>query len=239
MVESTLNRLEKNIQLTALELPMNFQQARANMVVQQVRPWQVFDDNVLAALSVVPRENFVPPEYLNLAYSDTDIPLSEGQTMLPPKTVGRALQALNFNGQEKVLEIGTGTGYVTACLAKLVNAVISIEIQPGLLSQAEKNLGKMNFRNLTLEQGNAVYGWEEYAPYDAIIVTGSYPIGVPEKVCDQLKVTGGRLFAICGLGPSMEAVMIERQGENFRTQTLFETNVPALIHAPSPPKFVF
>src|SRR5574338_717057 len=111
---------------------MNFLQARSNMVAQQVRPWHVINDNVLTAMLQIPRENFVPLAFHHVAYSDTDIPLSEGHTMLPPKVVGRALQALELTGAEKVLEVGTGTGYVTACLTKLAGSVVSIEIQPTL-----------------------------------------------------------------------------------------------------------
>ncbi|MBS0288245.1 MAG: protein-L-isoaspartate O-methyltransferase [Proteobacteria bacterium] len=218
---------------------MNFQLARSNMVAQQVRPWHVLSEQVLSALLQVQRENFVPMAYHNLAYSDTDIPLSEGQTMLPPKIVGRALQALDLTMQDKVLEVGTGTGYVTACLAKLVGEVVSVEIQPTLLVQAQANLKGLNLRHLTLSQGDAVFGWDEHAPYDAIFVTGSYPLGVPEKICEQLR-TGGKLFAFTGVEPTMRAVLIERHGKSqYSTNTLFETVVPALIHAPQPKIFQF
>jgi protein-L-isoaspartate(D-aspartate) O-methyltransferase len=153
--------------------------------------------------------------------------------------VGRALQALELTGAEKVLEVGTGTGYVTACLTKLAGSVVSIEIQPTLLGQAQMNLDALNCRNLTLLQGDAVFGWEDDAPFDAIFVTGSYPLGVPEQICAQLK-TGGRLFAFTGLAPTMRAVLIERSGKNdYTTNTLFETVVPALIHAPQPKAFQF
>ncbi len=218
---------------------MNFQLARSNMVAQQVRPWHVLDDQVLSAMLQIHREDFVPLAFRNLAYSDSDIPLTEGHSMLPPKVVGRALQALNLTGQEKVLEVGTGTGYVTACLAKLVNEIVSVEIQPTLLAAAQTNLKALNLRNLTLTQGDAVFGWEDYAPYDAIVITGSYPLGVPEKICEQLR-TGGRLFAFTGVAPTMKAVLIERHGKSqYSTSMLFETVVPALIHAPQPKKFQF
>ncbi|MGD9592749.1 MAG: protein-L-isoaspartate O-methyltransferase [Candidatus Berkiella sp.] len=218
---------------------MNFQQARTNMVAQQIRPWHVLNEQILSAMSLIMRENFVPMAFHNLAYSDTDIPLTEGQTMLAPKVVGRVLQALNLTSQEKVLEVGTGTGYVTACLSKLVKEIVSVEIQPTLLAQAQTNLKALNVRNLTLTQGDAVFGWEDYAPYDAIVVTGSYPLGVPEKICDQLR-PGGRLFAFTGIAPTMRAVLIERLDKSqFTTSMVFETVVPALIHAPQPKKFQF
>ena len=219
---------------------MNFQLARTNMVEQQIRPWHVLDDNVLEALTLIPRELFVPLAFHELAYSDTDIPIGEGQTMLSPKIVGRALQALSLGSHEKVLEIGTGTGYLTACLSKLVHTVISVEIQESLLKQAEKTLSALHCRNVTLEKGDAVFGWEAYAPYDAIVVTGSYPMGVPKKVCEQVKPITGRIFAICGQGPAMQGVLIERLSKvEYRTQTLFETVVPALQHAPHPKVFQF
>lgn len=218
---------------------MNFEVARANMVAQQVQPWQVVSKEVLQTLAQIPRENFVPASFLNLAYSDMDIPIAEGQTMLSPKVVGRALQAFNFTGQESVLEVGTGTGYVTACLTKLAKTVISVEIQPTLLAQAKRHLEVMHCRNLTLIEGNAVFGWESEAPYDAILITGSYPLGVPEKVCEQLKI-GGKLFAVTGSAPSMQATLIERHEKSrYTTQTLFETVVPALVHAPQPKQFQF
>lgn len=219
---------------------MNFQQARTNMVIQQIRPWYVNDEQVLSILSQISREIFVPPAYLNLAYSDTDIPLSENQTMLAPKIVGRALQTLNLSGTEKVLEVGTGTGYITACLSKLAAQLFSIEIQSSLLAMAEKTLSTLNCRNLTLEQGDGVLGWTKYAPYDAIIVTGSYPLGVPQILLDQLNPNKGRLFAFSGLSPSMQAVLIERKDKSqFQTRFLFETVVPPMIHAPQPHQFRF
>jgi protein-L-isoaspartate(D-aspartate) O-methyltransferase len=219
---------------------MNFQLARTNMVAQQVRPWHVMNENVLSVLSQVPREAFVSPLYHQVAYSDTDIPLLEGQTMLSPKVVGRALQALALHGKENVLEVGTGTGYVTACLSKMASKITSVEIFPELFSIAEKNLNALNCRYLNLNLGNAVLGWESEAPYDAIIITGSYPLGVPEKVCEQLKIKGGRLFAIIGEAPTMKAVLIERFGNfDYTTTTLFETVVPALVHAPLQQRFQF
>lgn len=218
---------------------MNFLQARTNMVIQQVRPWYVFQDNVLAALSKVPREQFVLPEYRELAYSDTDLPLLEGETLLPPKIVGRALQSLMLAGKEKVLEIGTGSGYATACLLELGVSVVSVEIHSTLLEQAKENLSGLQYRHYTLELGNAIEGWEVNAPYDAIFVTGSYPLGVPEKLQAQLAPKGGRLFAVTGTGPSMKAVLITRQDQQYTTKILFETSVPALRHAPQPKEFHF
>ena len=218
---------------------MDFQLARSNMVLQQVRPWHVLNNKVLTTLSQIPRENFVPPAYAKLAYSDLDVPLEEGQIMLPPKTVGRALAALELTGTEKVLEIGTGSGYVTACLGKLAKSVVSIEICASLLSQAEKHLSALNYRNLNLIQGNAVFGWEALAPFDVILVTGCYPLGVPQKLLSQLKA-GGRIFAFCGQGPMIEATLTQSSKTGgYETISLFETKVPPLLHTPCPPVFNF
>lgn len=218
---------------------MNFEMARSNMVSQQVRPWHVVDEKVLAVLAQIPREIFVPAEYQNLAYSDTDIPLTKGQHLLPPKLVGRALQVLNIQDTETVLEVGTGTGYVTACISALAKATYSVEIDKSLLSIADRNLSQMGCRSLILSQQDGVFGWQKNAPYDVIVITGSYPLGVPEKVCAQLK-PGGRLFAIVGKAPSMQAVLIERRHPSRLTTTpLFETVVDALVHAPEPKRFHF
>lgn len=219
---------------------MDFQQARHNMIEQQVRPWSVTDTRVLQVMQEISREMFVPPQYANLAYSDTDIPLSEGQTMLAPKVVGRALQALNIQASDTVLEIGTGTGYITACLGRLATQVISIEIFETLLSLAQRKLsGNRELEHILLKQGNGLEGYAPQAPYDAIFITGSLPLGVPEILCQQLKEKGGRLFAFCGEAPAMQAILIERNQNNFVTHSLFETAVPALLHAAQPEKFVF
>lgn len=217
---------------------MNFDLARDNMVMQQVRPWQVLDDTVIQVMAKIPREFFVPKAFQALAYSDTDIPCDEGQTLLSPKVVGRALQAMAFTGSEKVLEIGTGTGYVTACLSQLAHSVVSVEIHDSLLAIAKKELANLGCNNVTLLHQDGVFGVEAYAPYDVIVVTGSYPLGVPEALCQQLK-TDGRLFAICGQAPSMQAIKMARDQNAYRLTNLFETVAPNLIHAPQPEKFTF
>lgn len=216
---------------------MNYALLRTNMIQQQVRPWYVLDDTVLEVMAKIAREKFVPTEFAKLAYSDTDIPLPENQTMLSPKVVGKALQALKILPENKVLEIGTGTGYVTACLAELAKEVISLEINETLFSLAKQNI---NSPKVTLIKGDGVYGFGNCAPYDAIFITGSYPLGIPEKVCEQLNPQGGKLFAFYGQAPAMEAVLITRHGPNhYSTEALFETVVPALIGAPAPSRFQF
>jgi len=217
---------------------MNFELARNNMVTQQVRPWDVLDDDVLKVMGSIPREWFVPAEFQALAYTDTDIPMGEGQTLLPPKVVGRALQAMAFSGTEKVLEIGTGSGYVTACLSKLAHSVVSIEIHDSLLAIARTQLARLDCQNVTLLHQDGVLGTSEQASFDVIVVTGSYPLGVPEALCQQLK-TNGRLFAICGEAPSMQAVKIARDQNAYRLTNLFETVVLHLMNAKQPEKFQF
>lgn len=217
---------------------MNFELTRNNMVTQQIRPWDVLDDDVLKVMGSIPREWFVPADFQALAYTDTDIPLGENQTLLPPKVVGRALQAMGFTGTEKVLEIGTGSGYVTACLSKLAHSVVSMEIHESLLKTARTQLARLDCHNVTLLHQDGVLGTEVHAPFDVIIVTGSYPLGVPETLCQQLK-TNGRLFAICGQAPSMQAVKMARDQNAYRLTTLFETVVANLINVPQPEKFQF
>ncbi len=217
---------------------MNFDHARNNMVTQQVRPWEVFNENVLRVMAGIPRELFVPTQYQAVAYTDTDIPMGEGQTLLSPKVVGRALQAMGFSGNEKVLEIGTGTGYVTACLSQLAQTVVSVEIHASLLATAKQLLANLQCHNVTLLHQDGILGVDQLAPFDVIVVTGSYPLGVPEAVCQQLK-PNGRLFAICGQAPTMQAMKITRDQNEYRQSTLFETVVPHLLHASQPEKFQF
>lgn len=218
---------------------MNYQLARANMVTQQVRAVHVYNEKILTILGQLPRENFVLKEYVELAYCDEALPIGEGQMALAPSTVGRILQSLNLSGHEKVLEIGTGTGFITACLSKLCKEVVSIEIFPTLLEKAQKELERLNCHNFTLEQGNGVYGLSHFAPFDAILVTGSYPCGAPEALFEQLNPKG-RLIAFTGSAPMTEAVLIQKEGKsNLIFTKLFETYADALIDAPLPSQFKF
>lgn len=218
---------------------MNYPLARRNMIEQQLRTWHTLDASVLNIIGDIPREDFVPPQYRHCAYGDFDIPLIQNQVMLCPNVVGRALSVLKIGPDDKVLEIGTGTGFVTACLAQQAKSVISIEIFPELLAQAEHNLKPYQKGQITLLSGNAALGWEAQAPYDVIVVTGSYPAGIPGALLSQLN-PGGRLFAIVGQKPSMEAVLIKRLAPaQTDIISLFETCVPALLNAPPLPVFRF
>lgn len=215
---------------------MNLDQARHNMIEQQIRPWEVLDQRVLDLLSTVPREDFVPSAYRNLAFADMNIPLGEGQVMMSPKVEARILQALNLQDHETVLEVGTGSGYVTALLANLAKRVISVDINPDMTRQAGEKLAAHGITNVTLETGDAALGWDAHAPYDAIVITGSLPL-LPDNFKQTLNV-GGRLLAIVGDSPAMGVLLITRVGDaEWAQETLFETDLPALINAPQPERF--
>lgn len=215
---------------------MNLENARHNMIEQQIRPWEVLDQRVLDLLNEIPRENFVPARYLKLAYADTTIPLSDDQVMMPPRVEARILQALNIQADETVLEVGTGSGYVTALLASLAEHVYSVDINTEMTRTAGEKLADHGIINVTLETGDAARGWDAHAPYDVIVLTGSLPL-LPENFKQALTV-GGRLLAIVGDAPAMDVVLITRVGESEWTQeTLFETDLPPLINAPEPERF--
>lgn len=217
---------------------MNFERARFNMVEQQIRTWEVLDERILALVGRMPREDFVPPAYRKLAFVDMNIPLSHGQVMMAPKVEARMLQTLEVDPHDTVLEIGTGSGYVTALLAALSKHVHSVEILPELHTEAGAKLAAHGIRNATLELGDAASGWVQHAPYDVIAVTGSLPL-LPEQLRQQLKI-GGRLFAIVGKSPAMEARLIRRiETDSWAETSLFETDLPPLLNARAPDKFVF
>lgn len=211
--------------------------ARHNMIVQQIRPWDVLNDTVLNLIADVPREEYVPAGFHNLAFADMNIPLNHGEVMMSPKLEARMLQALDIKPGETVLEIGTGTGYVTTLLAKLARHVYSVDIQEDFISQASSKLADDNIVNVTLEQGDAADGWPQHGPYDVIAVTGSLPL-LPDSIPESLKV-GGRLFVIVGDAPVMEAKLITRLSDDeFSSENLFETELPALHNVQQPDRFV-
>lgn len=217
---------------------MNLEETRFNMVVQQIRPWYVLDDSVLDMLYKIKREDFVPLEKQSMAFVDMEIPLGYGQVMLAPKAEARILQELKIQKTDKVLEVGSGSGYMTALLAEKGGHVYSVEIVPELESMAAKNLKAYNINNVTLEQGDAAEGWTKHAPYDVIVLTGSTPV-LPEVFKQSLNI-GGRLFAIVGEDPVMQALLITRKGlDEFITDPLFETVTVPLINAQQSEKFVF
>jgi protein-L-isoaspartate(D-aspartate) O-methyltransferase len=216
---------------------MDFEQARFNMVEQQIRTWDVLDPTVLELLGTLPREQFVPEGRRELAFADVDLPVGHGEVMLAPKLQARILQEVMVAPTDRILEIGTGTGYLTALLAKLGATVTSVEIHEDLAAGARARLAALGIDNAKVETGDAALGWGG-GPYDVIVVTGSLPI-LPDTFQKQLK-PGGRLFAVVGERPVMSARLIVREGETALTAvTLFETVVDPLRNAQQPARFVF
>ena len=216
--------------------PMDFEQARHNMIEQQVRPWDVLDQRVLDVMTTLPREAFVPEQYRALAFADISIPLGQDQVMMSPKLEGRLLQALDIKPDDTVLEIGTGSGYLTACLASLGQQVTSWEIFPELSAAAKARLAEQDIGNVTLEVGDATREIADEARYDVIAVTGSVPV-LQQQFHANLK-PGGRLFVITGKPPIMEALLITRlDADNWARESLFETSLPPLVNATEPLRF--
>jgi protein-L-isoaspartate(D-aspartate) O-methyltransferase len=219
-------------------LDVDFEQARFNMVEQQIRPWEVLDPTVLELPFKVHREDFVPSQYRNLAFVDMEIPLGRGERMLAPKLEARLLQEARITPTDQVLEIGTGSGYMTALIASLAGKVHSVEIHPQFSAEAKAKLSARGYQNVTLEVGDGARGWQAHAPYDVIILTGSVPNLVDSF--ERSLAPGGRLIAIIGDPPVMTAYRITRTANaGSSREGLFETCVSTLINAPQPERFVF
>lgn len=217
---------------------MDMQSARNQMVQQQVRAWDVLDPRVLTVIENLPREQFVPPRLRNLAYADTNIPLGHGEVMMTPKMEGRVLQALNPQNSESALEVGTGSGFLAACLSKLAGEVLSLEIYPDFTAAAGRTLNGLGLRNVKLETRDGTKHDEPARRFDVIALTGSLPV-YDRAYQDHLQV-GGRLFVIVGRSPVMEAVLVTRVAEDaWSRESLFETDLPALQNAPAPRAFQF
>ena len=216
---------------------MNFEQARFNMIEQQIRTWQVLDQNVLNLLFEVRREDFVPSAYRALAFADLEIPIGDGERMWTPKMEARVLQELELKPHESALEIGTGSGYFTALLARSCAEVLSVEIAPRLSASAKEKLQHAGFDNIGLEEGDGARGWGN-GVYDAIVLTGSTPV-LPDSWREQLR-PGGRLFAVVGDPPVMTARLLRwTTPEAVASEDLFETVLAPLRNAPQPERFVF
>jgi protein-L-isoaspartate(D-aspartate) O-methyltransferase len=217
---------------------MNIEQARFNMIEQQIRPWDVLDQDVLNLLSVVKRENFVPSAYRDIAFADLEVPLPAGEHMLFPRVEARILQELAVKKHETVLEIGAGSGYMAALLAHRARHVLTLDINPELVELAKRNLAENGVTNAEVVLGDGARGWPEQAPYDVICVSGGLPV-LPQEMLEQLKI-GGRLAAFVGTAPVMKAQVITRIDEKqFRVADVFETYVEALTNAVQPPRFKF
>jgi protein-L-isoaspartate(D-aspartate) O-methyltransferase len=237
----TAGQLHRNVYRHEEEI-MDFEQARFNMVEQQIRTWDVLDTDVLDLLFAVRREDFVPQAYRTLAFADLEIPLpgaaSPAPRMWPPKLEARVIQELRLKPTDDVLEIGTGSGYLTALLAHRASRVTSVEIDPTLARDAAARLAEHNVTNARVEVGDGARGWSTGQLFDVVVVTGSMPI-LPSSLVDQLK-PGGRLLAIVGEEPAMHARLVERDASGqLSSRDLFETIVAPLINAPQPERFVF
>jgi len=217
---------------------LDVERARFNMVEQQIRPWEVLDQRVLDLLLELKREEFVPPQYRSLAFVDMEIPIGHGEKMLAPRMEARMAQELVLNPGDRILEVGTGSGYMTALLARLGGQVYSVDIVPDFTQTAAAKLASHGISNATLTTGDAARGWERQAPYDAIVLTGSVPV-LPEAF--QLSLApGGRLLAIVGEPPVMEARLITCAAAGaWSAIGLFETCVAPLRNAAQPERFVF
>lgn len=215
---------------------MNFELARTQMLGQQLRAWEVLDDRVLRAFAETPRENFVPGDYRDLAFADTEIPLGHGQNMLAPKVEGRILQALQVEPIDDVLVVGTGSGYLTACLARLAKHVTSIDFFPDFVAAAEPKIAACGIRNVELKAADA-FDFSPRTQFDAIAITGSL-LEFDRHFSEMLRPQG-RLFVVVGREPAMEARLITLQPDGTTTTDgFFETVLAPLINAERPEPFV-
>lgn len=217
---------------------MDMEQARYNMVEQQIRTWDVLDQDVLDLLFKVRREDFVPQAHRALAFVDMEIPLGHGQSMWTPKLEARVIQELTLRPSDRVLEIGTGSGYLTALLATLAADVVSVDIVPEFIAAATQKLRAYGFDNVALHPDDAARDWPDASGFDVIVLTGSTPL-LSDAFRRRLK-TGGRMFAITGEAPVMQAELITCIAPGAsRSVVLFETCVAPLLNAPQPAAFVF
>jgi protein-L-isoaspartate(D-aspartate) O-methyltransferase len=217
---------------------MDYEQARRNMIEQQIRPWEVLDQRVLDLLARVRREDFVPPVYRALAFADLEIPLGHGESMWAPKVEARVLQALDIRPNERVLEVGTGSGYFTALVASLAMEVVSVEIVPEFVDKAQAKLKAHGITNFRLHAGDGARDWAEDGSFDVIVLTGSTPLP-PSGHLRRLH-PGGRLFAVVGEAPAMQAQLVHCMAHgSYRTDVLFETCIKSLVNVPEPERFVF
>ncbi len=216
---------------------METEQARTNMITQQIRTWDVLDRNVLELIGKVHREDYIPPEFVPLAFADTPIPIGHGQITMPPKLEARLLQSLALKPTDRVLEIGTGCAYLSALLAHAAAFVTSIDLYPDFTAEAGKKLARAGITNIDLQTGDIFTDWQSDQQYDAIAVTGSVPV-LNDLLLPNLN-RGGKMFVIVGEAPVMDARLIRRIDHGYAGESLFETELPALIGAPATDRFQF
>lgn len=219
-------------------MAMNIEQARLNMVENQVRPWEVLNARVLEVISRVRREDFVAPEHRQLAFADLCLPLGHGEVMMKPVVEGRVLQALELQPADRVLEVGTGSGFITACLASLSGHVTSVDIHADFTAAASQRLQDAGLANATLVTGDAVEAFQPEGLFDALVVTGAV-FDIPTRWLTWLK-PGGRALIVRGQSPVQHATLLTHEGSGrYREEILFETDLPYLTHAEPPQRFVF
>ncbi len=219
-------------------MAMNIEQARLNMVENQVRPWEVLDGRVLDVIARVRREDFVAPEHRQLAFADLCLPLGHGEVMMKPVVEGRVLQALELQPTDRVLEIGTGSGFLTACLASLAAHVTSVDIHADFTAAAAQRLQAASIVNATVLTAEAVHAWQPDDLFDALVVTGAVS-DMPSRWLGWLK-PGARALVVRGQSPVQHATLLTHEGAGrYREEILFETDLPYLIHAEPPARFVF
>jgi protein-L-isoaspartate(D-aspartate) O-methyltransferase len=217
---------------------MNFDQARFNMVEQQIRPWEVLDERVLELLETTHREDFVPVKYRKMAFADIAIPLDHDQNMMRPVVEGRLLQALELKADETVLEIGTGSGFITACLAQMAKQVVSVDVHEQFTKTAEAKFREKNINNVELETGDVMTGWQPEQAHDVLVVTGSVQ-DIPDHFRGWVNPRG-RIFVVCGDEPAMEAKLLTKlNATEWREESLFETDLARLVNAEKAPEFEF
>lgn len=221
-------------------MAQSVEQARFNMVNQQIRPWEVIDSRVLSLMEVLPREAFVPEAYQALAYADIEIPIGEGECMMFPRVEARLMQALDLLPTDQVLEVGTGSAYLTVCLARLSQRVVSIDINADFTQSAATKLDRQGISNVLLKTGDALASPQEEGPFDAIAVTGSIATSAQADIFRQQLKIGGRLFVVIGTPPAMAAMLITRNSERaFSEESVFETGLKTLTNAGAPRTFEF
>jgi protein-L-isoaspartate(D-aspartate) O-methyltransferase len=217
---------------------MNFEQARFNMVEQQIRTWEVLDARVLELLETTHREDFVPVRYRKMAFSDMALPLDHDQSMMKPVVEGRLLQSLELQADETVLEIGTGSGFITACLAQMAQQVVSVDIHEQFSREAEVKMKEKDIHNVEFETGDVMTGWQPEQAHDVLVVTGSVE-DIPDHFLGWVNPRG-RVFVVCGESPAMEAKLLTKlNATEWREESLFETDLARLINAEKAPEFDF